>query len=162
MKKKQKDQRKEGAEHRELPAGNPWSMRSILSLCALGILSAWGLAEYASSEALYQKQNADPYFVVAQEKRFAGLVAAVPQNAVLGFITDFQPGSTAGIALRNVAQYHLAPRLLVDGSQQDLVLGDFGRKADFAAVGAGMGLTVEKDFGGGIVLYKRGAGKVTE
>jgi hypothetical protein len=158
MSKRRQEQRKD-AERRNFKTSPRPNSKNIAAVCVCVAMAGWGLLEYAGSESIYQRQHRDPYYAAKQEDRFTGLLSAVPPEAVLGFITDLQAGSTAALALHNVAQYHLAPRLLVDGAQHDLVLGDFASPGDFAALGAAMGLTIEKDFGSGIVLFRRSQGK---
>ena len=129
--------------------------RSLVAFCLSALLAGWGLFEYASFEPAYQARNADPYFVNSQAIRFVELAAQVPPEAALGFWTDLDAGSTGAIALYNVAQWHLAPRLLTHGFDQDLILGNFARPADFAALATAKGLKIEKDFGRGIILFRR-------
>lgn len=52
------------------------------------------------------------------------------------------------------AQYTLAPRLLDKKINYQQVLGNFTRPADFAAIGRQYGLTLQRDFGPGVVLYR--------
>jgi hypothetical protein len=125
------------------------------AMAAAAFLALLGLAEYARFESAYQSQNPDPYKVAAQFPRFAGLRAAVPADAELGYISDQPPGSLAGDTLFGTAQYTLAPRILRKDASAALVIGNFTRQVDFQAVGAQQGLKMEKDFGNGVVLFKK-------
>jgi hypothetical protein len=49
----------------------------------------------------------------------------------------------------------LAPRLLEKTTNHQQVLGNFTRPADFAAIGRQYGLSLQHDFGNGVVLYRR-------
>ncbi|HVO98993.1 MAG TPA: hypothetical protein VMT15_13040 [Bryobacteraceae bacterium] len=131
----------------------PLAVKAGVTLAAL--VSLLGLTEYARFESAYQRQNADPYKVTAQFSRFADVRAAVPATATLGYLSDQPLGGTAGDALFNSAQYVLAPRLLQKDAAENLVLGNFTRQADFAAVGAQSGLHIERNFGNGVVLFRR-------
>jgi len=124
-------------------------------IAAAAILTLLGLFEYARFESAYQSQNRDPYKVASQFPRFADLRAAVPADAALGYISDQPPGSLAGDTLFGTAQFALAPRLLRKDASAERVVGNFTRKVDYQAIGAPQGLQVEKDFGNGVVLYKK-------
>ena len=52
------------------------------------------------------------------------------------------------------ALYTLAPRLLEKRTDSSQVLGYFTRPADFAVVGSQYNLSIERDFGNGVVLYR--------
>lgn len=121
------------------------------------LLSLWGVYEYARFESSYQQQFHDPYKVAAQYSRFEAPQAAVPENAALGYLTDLAPGSIVASTMFDGAQYVLAPRLLQQSTAYDLVLGNFSKPADFAALGRQHGLRVEHDFGDGVMLYRREA-----
>jgi hypothetical protein len=122
-------------------------------------LSMWGVVEYFGFETAYQKQSRDPYQVVAQAARLQGLLALVPEDAVLGYVTDLEPGSVPALAMFNTAQYTLAPRILRQDTAQTRVLGNFARPADFGALGRQHGLSIERDFQNGIVLFRRDSAK---
>jgi hypothetical protein len=53
------------------------------------------------------------------------------------------------------AQYVLAPRLIEKGATDDRVIGNFTRPADFAALGQSYRLRLERDFGNGVVLFRK-------
>lgn len=122
---------------------------------AVLILALWGAVGNYNQEAAFQSQtqNRDPYLIEASMDRFAGLRQAVPEDAVLGFMTD--ASGTLEDVLFGSAQYALAPRLLERDTKPDLVLGDFARAADFAAFGGKYGLRIRQDFGNGVILFYR-------
>jgi hypothetical protein len=121
------------------------------------VLSLWGVLEYFGFEGSYQEQYRDPYQIAAQSARFENLREAVAADAVLGYLTDAAPGSVASDAMFLGAQYTLAPRLLDKKTNYRQVLGNFTRPADFAAVGRQYGLSLQRDFGNGVVLYQGGS-----
>jgi hypothetical protein len=114
-----------------------------------------GLAVRSKLDSDPQLAASDPYMVNLQPDRLAGILAAVPSNAVMGYVTDLAPASTAYLATFNSARFALAPRLLVFGADQPFVLGNFSRPADFAAFGREKGLELVQDFGNGAVLFRR-------
>jgi hypothetical protein len=131
----------------------PYAVKA--GIAAAAVLAVFGLFEYARFESAYQSQNPDPYKVASQFPRFADLRAAVPADAVLGYISDQPLGTLPGDTLFGTAQYALAPRLLRKDATPDLVIGNFTRQVDFQAIGAQQGLRIEKNFGSGVVLYKK-------
>src|SRR5262245_32246507 len=82
------------------------------------VLSLWGALSYFAFESAEQRQsqNRDPYLIAASQERFSGLRQAIPEIAVLGYVTDAEPGSTVSTAMFGSAQYAVAPRLLHAGT----------------------------------------------
>jgi hypothetical protein len=131
----------------------PFATKAGVLLAA--VLGLWGVAEYFGFESSYQQQYHDPYLIAAQSVRLQSFSDAVAPNAILGYLTDAEPGSAADDTLFRTAQYTLAPRLLQKKpSDSQQVLGNFTRPADFAAIGRQYGLNLERDFGNGVVLYR--------
>jgi hypothetical protein len=126
-----------------------------ISIAAAALLALWGAVDFFGFETGYQKQNRDPYQIAAQAVRLEGVRAALPANAEIGYLTDLEPGGVAASAMFNGAQYVLAPRLLHQAADQVLVLGNFSRPGDFAAIGRQHGLRVERDFQNGVVLFRK-------
>jgi hypothetical protein len=122
-------------------------------------MSLWGAVQHFGAESEYQKQARDPQQIAAQAARLEGIRAAAPENAVLGYLTDVDLNAVAGQVMFNAAQYVLAPRLIRHDAESDWALGNFTRPADFAAAGRAHGLRVERDFGNGVVLFRREGGK---
>ena len=87
--------------------------------------------------------------------RYEGLRAALPPDAVIGYISDLRPEDARSTLLFLGAQYALAPRIVVDDDRHEWVLGNFSVPADFAALGANRGLRLVRDFGNGVILYRR-------
>jgi hypothetical protein len=130
-------------------------LRSKITVALAAALSLWGVGEYFSYEAEYQKQSHDPYAIAAQENRLAGVRTVIPENATLGYLTDATPNTMTAWAIFSGAQYSLAPRILVENTSQDWVLGNFTRPADFAAIGRSHGLRVERDLSNGVILFRK-------
>jgi hypothetical protein len=134
---------------------NAWKSRAALTAAVL--LALWGAVEHYTVENVRSAQEKDPYSVDMRVQRLAGVIAAVARDAVVGYLTNLAPGSVGASASFNAARYALAPRLLVQSTSQDWVLGDFSSPQDYAAIGAQHGLQVVQDFGNGAVLYRRRA-----
>jgi hypothetical protein len=118
------------------------------------VLALWGVLEYFGFEGSYQEQNRDPFQITAQSARLEGFREAVAADAVLGYLTDAAPGSEVSDSMFMAAQYTLAPRLLDRKTNYQQVLGNFTRPADFAEIGRQYGLSIQRDFGNGVVLYQ--------
>jgi hypothetical protein len=128
-----------------------------LKLCVAlaAVISIWGSLEFFGFETEFQKQTRDPYAIAAQADRLEGVRAATPETAVLGYLTDADPSSVIASAIFSGAQYVLAPRLLRQDASGDLVLGNFTRPGDYAAIGKSHGLQVDRDFHNGVVLFRK-------
>jgi hypothetical protein len=123
---------------------------------AASLLAAWGAVENFQLET--SSSTRDPYMVGVQADRLAGVIQAVPRDAIVGYISDLNDASTAAQAMFNSARYTLAPRLLVQGTDRDFVLGNFSKPSDYAAIAREHGFSSAKDFGNGVVLFSK-AGK---
>jgi hypothetical protein len=123
------------------------------ALIAAAVLAVWGAIEGFQIEG--ESNASDPYMVNIQPVRLAGVMETVPRTAVVGYVSDLQGSSTAALAMFNSARYALAPRLLVEGTDRDWVLGNFAKPADYTAIARERGLRVVQDFGNGVVLFGR-------
>jgi hypothetical protein len=132
---------------------HPFTVSASVALVSL--LCLWGSFASYGFETAYQRQNSDPYMISQQFVRFETLLSAVPEGAELGYLTDASPASTTGLAMTLGAQYVLAPRLIEKGATDDRVIGNFTRPADFAAFGQSYRLRLERDFGNGVVLFRK-------
>lgn len=114
------------------------------------------LNSYSVSQAV-SAQYPDAYGVAAAEQRFAGALELLPRSAFIGYMSDLPMDQNAGVAAFLAAQYAVAPRALAPAanSQTEWVVGNFSRAADFAALGARSGLVMLRDFGNGVVVYRR-------
>ncbi len=126
-----------------------------------GAAAVAALAVFASLNSYQVSQQVsarfpDAYGVAAAAGRMDGALQMIPPAAVIGYLSDLpfdQPGGAAGFM---AAQHAVAPRALVnDKSQGEWVLGNFAHPGDFAALGAEAGLTMVRDFGNGVVVYRR-------
>src|SRR5262249_31331672 len=130
-------------------------VRIKVGIAAAAALFLWGAIAYFGFESEYQKQSRDPYQIGSQTARLAGIRAALPETADLGYVTDLEPGSIAATTAFNAALYALSPRLLRKDAAGPQVLGNFSHPIDYAGFGVTRGLRVERDFGSGVILYRR-------
>jgi hypothetical protein len=102
--------------------------------------------------------------ISTNERRFAALRPLLPAHGLVGYLSDPRPtGATPfdsnAAALHHfrrylLAQYALAPALLVEGTEPELVVGNFDSGT---APTAPAGLRVVREFGDGLVLFRRSA-----
>ena len=132
------------------------SRKEIAGIILAALLPVWGAWAYYREESAYQRKYPDAFGVQAQMTRFGAFRSVIPENAVLGYFSNAQPGSSLEQQMRLSAQYVLAPRLLQTGTAPALVLGNLTGAADVTALGRSRGLRVERNFGNGVVLYRKG------
>jgi hypothetical protein len=102
--------------------------------------------------------------ISANERRFAALRPLLPAHGLVGYVGDPEPtGATpreanaaALLHFRRylLAQYALAPALLVESTEPELVVGNFEPGTTPAAPA---GLRIVREFGHGLVLFRRSA-----
>ena len=105
----------------------PFATKAGVFLAAA--LALWGVMEYFGFEASYLQEYRDPYRIAAQSVRLDSFREAVAPDAILGYLTDAEPGSVAGDAMFQAAQYTLAPRILEREVSYRQVFGNFTRPA---------------------------------
>jgi hypothetical protein len=126
------------------------SGKVVAALAAVAVLSLYGSLDFYGKQVERNKAQKDAYNIGAQEQRFEAVKRELGSNAVAGYLSDL---SDPGILLS--AQHALAPVLLVDDVPYQFVIGNFSRSLDYAAFGRSRGLTLIKDFGGGVTLFRK-------
>jgi hypothetical protein len=92
----------------------------------------------------------------AQPERLREAIPYLPEHAVLGYLSDLSLEAVNGSAAYFGVMYALAPRLLTrTADSQEWVVGNFSHPLDYASAGAAHHLDLVKDFGNGIVLFRR-------
>lgn len=91
------------------------------------------------------------------EKRFEGLRHNLPSRGVVGYISDDTNDGEDSKARMFVAQYALAPVIIVRSLEHELVIGNFRKPVDEKKLCSSYCLTIIKDFGNGVFLFKRTA-----
>jgi hypothetical protein len=126
----------------------------VLAVAALAVFASMNSYQISAQDA---QQFPDRYGVVSAEQRFASALELLPTTAVIGYISDLPLSETAGSTAFVAAQYVVAPRSLVLAGAQPTAwaVGNFARPGDFAAIGAQAGFTIVRDFGNGVVVYRR-------
>jgi len=125
----------------------------------VALLALFSAMDFWRATQDYNRTNPDPYRIGYQPRRFAKAAQETPEDAVLGYISDLDFGELHGSTAFFAAQYALTPRILVPWQSEfakDLVLGSFARLPDVEQVAAENGLTVVRDLGEGVVLFRKG------
>ncbi len=126
-------------------------MIGAIAVALLAVLAAF------HSYDLSTQQAADPYGVTAGQARFAGALDVLPASGAIAYISDMPVRENAGSIAYMAAQYSVAPRAIlpVERFQAEWALGNFARPGNFAERGAQAGYRIVRDFGNGVVVYRR-------
>jgi hypothetical protein len=138
----------------------PSSVQILAACAAVGLLALWSMINFYAVTADAAGPNADVYKVGEQAARFYDLIFALPATGMVGYVSDVATSQTLGAVLRDGAQYALAPRLVREQTLKpgaEWVIGNFSKPLDVIQFGKERGLTLVRDFGSGVVLYRDGA-----
>ena len=147
-----------------MPDSTPVSYppRVKAALFAAVLLALWGAIENFQVETAMVKS--DPYKAADQADRLAGVVQMLPRTAIVGYVSeapdDSPSGTAAGsdstmaLAMFNTARYALAPRLVVQDTDREWVLGNFAKPPDYQAIARAHRLQLVRDFGNGVALFR--------
>ena len=137
----------EGQGNKEPRLTDSWrvSIAACVIVCAM-CLSAWRTLQAPRP----------PDEVSRFEGRFQSLRSRIPATDKIGLLTNL-PASDAYLQARElyVAQYALAPAIIVRGKGSSLVLGDFYAERPPLPATDLEGLEPLADLGHGIVLYRK-------
>jgi len=130
-----------------------WLTAGIGSVVLLCVFTAFQSYRTADADA---RAYHDPYMINAQPERLRDAITYLPANAELGYLSDISFEVANGSAAYFGVMYALAPRLVTrSADSHEWVVGNFSRPLDYAAAGAAHRLEVVRDFGNGIVLFRR-------
>ena len=140
----------------------PWAVNRARAGIALVLLyaAASGVAWIRLAATAPGRAASDE--ISSYERRFVKLRAALPARGVVGYIGDPDPeGGTPDQREANsllhfkrylLAQYALAPLVLIESTEPEVVVGNFepGSRPSLPT-----GFQIERDFGNGLVLVRR-------
>jgi hypothetical protein len=138
----------------------PTSGQILAGCAAVALLALWSTVDFYGATAAAVVPGADPYKIADQAARFQDLAPALPATGIIGYVSDVPTSETLGAVLLDGAQYALAPRLIREQRLQpgaEWVMGNFSKPLEVTQFGKERGLTLVKDFGNGVVLYKNEA-----
>jgi hypothetical protein len=133
------------------PSSKPEPLAAKLAIGAAVALCFFSVVAFYKS----LPQDRDPFLIQMQPSRIAGAAAALPAEAIVGYLTDVPLSTASGLATFGGVRFALAPRLVTPGPDREWVIGNFSQPADFAALAGGHGLTLQADYSNGIVLFRR-------
>jgi hypothetical protein len=122
------------------------------------LLSLWLTFRFADEFTAYSRQTPDPWAMARQQARYALLRAELPAPSVVGYYSDVPPGAGKGNLAFFATVYSMAPHLVVEesgGRRMELVVGNFSRRPDLGRLERERGLKLVKDYGGGVMLFRR-------
>ena len=130
-----------------------WLTAGLCGIILLCIVTA--IQSYRSADA-YARAYQDPYLINAQPERLREALPYLANQAEVGYLSDISFEVANGSAAYFGIMYALAPHLVTrSADRQEWVVGNFSQPQDYAAAGAAHHLEVVRDFGNGIVLFRR-------
>ena len=101
----------------------------------------------------YHRKELDQ--ITVYEKRFIELKEFLQNHLVAGYVSDYDDNSNEDGIAYTMAQYVLAPIILVRGMKRNLIIGNFNSaKPDIKAYQK-ENLSLIRDFGNGVILFER-------
>ena len=138
-----------------------WSLRRCVALFAILLYAGISTARWARRAAHWPARSGGDE-ISQYERRFDRLRHALPSSGVIGYLGSPDPSAPAGnsgpspalLHFRRylLAQYTLAPLLLVEDTMQQLVVGNFEPGVQPAPPA---GFETAGEFGDGLVLFRR-------
>lgn len=133
----------------------PWARLRVGIALLLVLLYAGASTARWLQRATARSARAAPDEISANDLRFDELRSLLPARGMVGYLGDPAPeGATALLHFRRylLAQYALAPVLLLETTDPEFVVGNFDPGA---AAPAPPGFAIVRDFGNGLVLFRR-------
>lgn len=148
----------------EVPENRHGSWVASRTRLALALVVLYALASSVAwlKLAATGAGRSTPDEISIYEQRFQPVRAALPARGVVGYVgrTDtarHTPAEREASSLLDfkrylLAQYALAPVVLIESTEPELVVGNFG---SWRAPSTPPGFRIERDFGNGLVLFRR-------
>jgi hypothetical protein len=138
-------------------------MNPVPAWAAVGIVVALAVAGALNFYRAVDEKNLrlNPWvtdIIDVGPKRFRGVVAMLPAEAVVGYISDLPESSERAHLCNLGARYALAPRLIVgltNVQKEDWVLGNFFKPMDLVQIERENHLNLVRDFGSGVLVFRR-------
>jgi hypothetical protein len=109
----------------------------------------------ALHKGIQRYQHQAPDQITVYEKRFSALKAFLQNQPVVGYVSDYGDNSKAGGLAYRMAQYVLAPTILVRGVNRDFIIGNFQTTHPNIKAFEKDNLSLHMDFGNGVILFER-------
>ena len=143
-------------------------MNPVLARAAVGIVVALAVAGALNFYRTVDEKNlryTSPSItdiIDVGPERFRGVIAMLPTEAVVGYISDLPNSSPEESRKRALwffgARYALAPRLIVwptNAQKEDWVLGNFFKPMDLVQIERENHLNLVRDFGSGVLVFRK-------
>jgi len=143
-----------------MPAKPLLSRSPARQLAGVFLLAAVGLASGVSvvkrAEPIRRARSGEDETTLYL-RRFEPLRKALPPHATVGYEADPEDPLTDRAEVRRfyLAQYALAPVILVAGSDRPLVVGNYRDPDRNCRLCRSSAFEIERDFGNGLILFRR-------
>lgn len=130
--------------------------RSIAAACLVVALAMGGIGFYRALDELRDTATAPPpplTEVEVAEMRLGGIRDALPRSGTIGYVTD-APDYAGFIERFYLAQFSLAPLIVVPSADLPVVIGDFRSGGPLPVPPPVTRLRLAREFGGGVVLFR--------
>lgn len=132
----------------------PPRLAGVYLLAAIGLASSVSLVWHA--EPLGRRRTEKDEIVLSL-RRFEPLRKALPPRATVGYEADSENPleDRAEVKRFYLAQYAVAPVIVVAGVDRDLVIGNYQDPGANCRICRSGRFVLQKDFGGGLMLFRR-------
>jgi hypothetical protein len=105
----------------------------------------------------YNRAYPDRYSIATLQERFEPVLAEIPAAASVGYVTDLSPKDVQSDVIFDAAQLALAPRVVlpIEKSASEWIVGTVLQGTDPATIATSRGLHMVRNYGNGVVLYRR-------
>jgi hypothetical protein len=118
-----------------------------------------GLPQIASKPGEWKRAQPEDA-IVSRDLRFAQLRRALPKSGTVGYVTDgplVRPlGDGRVHSIFQIAQYCLAPLIVVNSTEPEIIVGDFSSMESGAKAISSQHLAVVRWFEQGVCLLRKG------
>ena len=130
----------------------PW--RAKAGIAVMLLMAALAAGTFAGYRTALQQSLMEPDIVTRSEQRFHGLRAVLPKSGVVGYLSDAR-GPMEKTRSYYLAQYALAPVVIAQDTNHELVVGNCASALGVARLASASGLKVVRDFNNGVALLRR-------
>jgi len=132
----------------------PPRLAGVYLLALVGLASSASLAWHAEPLGGGRAETDE---IVLSLRRFAPLRKVLPARATVGYETDSENPleDRADVKRFYLAQYAVAPVIVVAGADRDLVIGNYQDPGKNCRICRSGRFVLQDDFGGGLMLFRR-------
>ena len=128
---------------------------AVIAIAAIALASSlWVLLDIVPAYSTREER----FGVAAFENRFEPLRKALPQQAVVGYVSDNAANDPSALAEFYLTEYALVPAIVKASTDEPLVIGNFHTNPDVAKLQAKRLVSVGA-FGNFVFLYRSAAAR---